>query len=175
LYSQRHCSITIFASRRFANHSRSRHSERNVPLRLSELPFCHGLPGSIVTISLWFISAQIRSARAMNSGPLSLRNTAGVPYCANSRSSTAITRSASIDAATSIAKHSRVHSSFTVSALSACPLPQVSCTKSYAHTWFAPVGASTRGWPVRIFRCFFLRTLNPNARHTRRTRFRFTS
>lgn len=37
----------ILASARERNHSRLRHSSRNLPLKLSLTPFCHGLPGSI--------------------------------------------------------------------------------------------------------------------------------
>ena len=36
--------------------------------------------------------------------------------------------------ATSMARHSRVHSSMTVKHLSCCPFAHVSNTKSYAHT-----------------------------------------
>jgi hypothetical protein len=39
--------MTIFASIRFLNHSMLRHSSRNLPLKLSFDPFCHGLPGSM--------------------------------------------------------------------------------------------------------------------------------
>ena len=54
----RHFSITTFASARERNHSRLRHSSRNLPLKLSPTPFCHGLPGSIVVRgdSLWNIA-----------------------------------------------------------------------------------------------------------------------
>ena len=88
------------------------------------------IASSIVAVSLCFINTQILSALAMNSGPLSLLRTAGAPCLSNNPPSTAITRSAFTDPPTSIARHSRVHSSMTVSAFSFCPLPQASCTKS---------------------------------------------
>ena len=43
----RQLSITTRASRSEANHSRHRHSSLSLPLKLSHLPFCQGLPGSI--------------------------------------------------------------------------------------------------------------------------------
>ena len=51
--------------------------------------------------------------------------------------------------ATSIARHSRVHSSTIVRHVSVCRFAQVSNTKSYAHTWFRAVGGSGRAvpWP----------------------------
>ena len=43
-------SITTFASIRFRNHSMARHSSRNLPLTLSVVPFCQGLPGRSMRI-----------------------------------------------------------------------------------------------------------------------------
>ena len=39
--------MTTLASTRERNHSTLRHSSRSFPLKLSSLPFCQGLPGSI--------------------------------------------------------------------------------------------------------------------------------
>src|SRR5207249_1396340 len=50
------------------------------------------------------------------------------PVRVKSPSSTPSTRLASSEEPTSIARHSRVHSSTTVNALSFCPFAQVSCT-----------------------------------------------
>jgi hypothetical protein len=55
------------------NHSRLRHSSRNLPLKLSVAPFCQGLPGSINAVSIPMLVIQISSARETNSGPLSER------------------------------------------------------------------------------------------------------
>lgn len=41
-------SISTVASRRKRNHSIDRHSSRNLPLKLSSVPFCHGLPASLM-------------------------------------------------------------------------------------------------------------------------------
>ena len=47
--------------------------------------------------------------------------------------------------ATSMANASRVHSSMTVRHLICWPVAEVSNTKSYAQTWFGPVGGVGRG------------------------------
>src|SRR5215470_1256514 len=52
--------------------------------------------------------------------------------------------------ATSIARHSRVHSSTTVRHLSWRPSAHASKTKSTAQTWFRLVGAVGRGRPVAM-------------------------
>ena len=39
--------MTTLASVRERNHSMERHSSRHLPLKLSTMPFCQGLPGSI--------------------------------------------------------------------------------------------------------------------------------
>jgi len=44
--------MTTFASARERNHSRLRHSSRNLPLKLSATPFCQGLPGSINAVPI---------------------------------------------------------------------------------------------------------------------------
>src|SRR4029453_17151602 len=71
--------MMTFASARERNHSRLRHSSRNLPLKLSVTPFCQGLPGSINAIPM--PCATIHDSRALdtNSGPLSLRRNLGAP------------------------------------------------------------------------------------------------
>ena len=44
---RRQVSISTFASGRLRNHSKLRHSSRNLSLKLSFVAFCHGLPGSM--------------------------------------------------------------------------------------------------------------------------------
>src|ERR1700722_10617980 len=44
--------MMTFASARERNHSRFRHSSRNLPLKLSATPFCQGLPGSINAVPM---------------------------------------------------------------------------------------------------------------------------
>src|ERR1700675_1266794 len=51
---------------------------------------------------------------------------------------------------TSMARPSFVHSSVTVRHFNGWPLAHQSKTKSYDHTWFAPVGSLGRGRPVAI-------------------------
>ena len=72
-------SMTTFASARDRNHSRLRHSSRNLPLKLSATPFCQGLPGSINAVPMPCATIQVSRARDTNSGPLSLRRKAGAP------------------------------------------------------------------------------------------------
>lgn len=48
---------------------------RSVPLNLSILPFCHGLPGRIVEISLCLYLARRPGELAMNCGPVSRLST----------------------------------------------------------------------------------------------------
>ncbi len=67
------------ASTRDRNHSRLRHSSRNLPLKLSFNPFCHGLPGSIATVTMFALPSQRKIARDTNSGPLSERRYRGAP------------------------------------------------------------------------------------------------
>src|SRR5579859_2050301 len=70
--------------------------------------------------------------------------------------------------ATSIAKHSLVYSSITVRHFSCCPLAQASNRKSYAQTWFAPVGARGLGrCAATRRRGLFLGTCRPCSRHSR--------
>ena len=92
--------------------------------------------------------SQRKIAVATNSGPLSDRRCRGAPCTLTSWASTSITRPERMPPATSIARHSRVHSSTIVRHLSVCRFAQVSNTKSYAHTWFRAVGGSGRGRPV---------------------------
>jgi hypothetical protein len=69
--------VAILARER--NHSRLRHSSRNLPLKLSATPFCQGLPGSINAVQIPCATVHDSSALDTNSGPLSLRRTAGAP------------------------------------------------------------------------------------------------
>src|SRR6185437_3699339 len=77
--------------------------------------------------------------------------------------------------ATSSARHSRVYGSTTLSARNFRPLAAASCTKSSAHSWFAPLNAG-RADPVRSSRLRVLRRIvNPASRYTRYTRLWFTT
>lgn len=49
---RRQASMITAASRRDLNHSSNRHSSRNLPLKLSSVPFCQGLPGSLSTVAM---------------------------------------------------------------------------------------------------------------------------
>jgi predicted nucleic acid-binding protein len=71
--------IAAIAPRRVQHHSTFRNSSRSRPLKLSFVPFCHGFPGSICTVSTLFSASHFRIARLTNSGPLSLRMKAGMP------------------------------------------------------------------------------------------------
>src|SRR4029077_10118064 len=143
-------SISTFASVRDRNHSRLRHSSRNLPLKLSVAPFCQGLPGSINAVAMPWSTIHFSKARETNSGPLSERKYSGAPRSDTSRDNTSITRPERMRPSTSIARPSFVHSSVTVRHLSCWPLSHQSNTKSYDHTWLAPVGAFGRGRPVAM-------------------------
>src|SRR3954454_785562 len=69
--------MITFASARDRNHSRLRHSSRNLPLKLSVTPFCQGLPGSIKAVPMPCSTIHDNSAFDTNSGPLSLRRIGG--------------------------------------------------------------------------------------------------
>ena len=112
------------------NHSRFRHSSRNRPLKLSSVPFCQGLPGSMNAEPIFESMIHFRIAWLTNSGPLSERMCDGAPRSLTSLFSTSITRADRMPPATSIARHSRVYSSITVRHLICWPLAQASKTKS---------------------------------------------
>ena len=52
---------------------------RKRPLKLSLVPFCHGLPGSISAVAMPLSAIHSRIARLTNSGPLSERRKSGAP------------------------------------------------------------------------------------------------
>ena len=130
LQCRRHVSITTFASFLLRNHCIARHSPRNLPLKLSFVPFCQGLPGSMSAVSSPFATAQRRIAFETNSGPLSERSTTDSPRSPISRARTSITRPERIEPATSMARLSLVYSSTTVRHFSCWPFAQASNTKS---------------------------------------------
>ena len=78
--------------------------------------------------------SQSRTACAVNSEPLSLRMCSGTPRVTNSQANRSSTSSLLSDRATSIARHSRVCSSMTVSMRTQRPSCVRVCTKSYAQT-----------------------------------------
>src|SRR5690554_5892979 len=61
------------------NHSVLRHSSRNLPLKLSFEPFCHGLPGSMRTVLLFSAVSLVRVSCETNSGSLSERRRLDAP------------------------------------------------------------------------------------------------
>ena len=71
--------MTTLASRRLVNQLMLRHSSRNLPLKLSFVPFCQGLPGAMNAVSMPARLSQPSTASETNSGPLSLRMTRGAP------------------------------------------------------------------------------------------------
>src|SRR5437763_15046745 len=81
-----------FASARERNHSRLKHSSRNLPLKLSVTAFCQGLPGSINAVLIPCATIKDKIAFDTNSGPLSLRRKAGAPRSLTRRARTSITR-----------------------------------------------------------------------------------
>ncbi len=70
--------MITFASARERNHSRSRHSSRNLALKLSVAPFCQGLPGSINGVPMPCAATHDSSALDTNSGPLLCMPRSGV-------------------------------------------------------------------------------------------------
>ena len=73
--------MTTLASARERNHSTLRHSSRKRPLKLSLVPFCQGLPGSISAVAMPLSAIHSRMARLTNSGPLSERKKAAFRAC----------------------------------------------------------------------------------------------
>src|SRR5258707_13886742 len=71
--------MITFASARDRNHSRLRHSSRNLPLKLSVTPFCQGLPGSINAVPIPCATIHDNRVLDTNSGPLSLHRNVGAP------------------------------------------------------------------------------------------------
>ena len=49
------------------------------PLKLSSIPFCQGLPGSMSAMSIAESASHLRMALLTNAGPLSDRMAAGAP------------------------------------------------------------------------------------------------
>lgn len=64
---------------RLRNRAIDRCSSRNWPLKLSVVPFSHGLPGSMSAISRFWPVAHFSSARETHSGPLAECSTLGAP------------------------------------------------------------------------------------------------
>ncbi len=77
LYSNRHRSMSTFASRSVSKISPSRSSSLSLPLNDSTYPFSQGLPGSIYSGAISRFPSQLLRAFAMNSGPLSDRMYSG--------------------------------------------------------------------------------------------------
>jgi hypothetical protein len=145
LYPRRNTSSRNRSCAQVRNHSRLRHSSRNLPLKLSFVPFCQGFPGAMNAVSIPSRCSHPMTAIDTNSGPLSERNTRGAPRSLTSRLRTSSTRPERNRPAASIANTSRVHSSITVRRLIFWSFAQASKTKSYAQTWFAPAARCGRG------------------------------
>src|SRR5581483_11067250 len=174
LYFFFHATIFRRASHKFPNQLAFKHSSRNFPWKLSTCAFCTGFPGSICTTSIFFSSAHAKKCRLVNSGPLSERIASGTPRSATIVSSTRVIRGPGNPVSTSSAKHSRVYTSITLNTRNFLPLSAASCTKSIAHSWFAPVTAGLTK-PARSKRFRLLRRIsNPASRYTRYTRLWFT-
>src|SRR5919197_4952262 len=93
-----------FASAREKNHSRLKHSSRNLPLKLSVTAFCQGSPGSINAVLIPCATIKDKIAFDTNSGPLSLRRKDGAPRSLTRRARTSITRGERIPPSTSMGK-----------------------------------------------------------------------
>src|SRR6266436_4946621 len=174
LYSSFHAPIFTRASNKFPNQLGFKHSSRSFPWKLSTCAFCTGRPGSICTSSIFRSIPHVRKCRDVNSGPLSQRIASGTPRSATIRSNSRVTRRLAKLVSTSKARHSRVYTSITLNTRNFLPLSAASCTKSKAHSWFAPVTA-LRTTPART-KCFlrFRRINNPASRYTRYTFLWFT-
>jgi hypothetical protein len=93
-------------------------------------PFSHGLPGSMYSVVTPTRPSHPLTALAVNSGPLSDRMCPGTPRRTNRSASRSSTSSALSFLATSMARHSRVYSSITVSMRKARPFRVRAWTKS---------------------------------------------
>src|SRR6266436_680342 len=171
LYSSFHAPIFTRASNKFPNQLGFKHSSRSFPWKLSTCAFCTGRPGSICTSSIFRSIPHARKCRDVNSGPLSQRIASGNPRSATIRSNSRVTLRLAKLVSTSSAKHSRVYTSITLNTRNFRPLSAASCTKSKAHSWFAPVTIG-RTNPARTKRFLLLRRINnPASRYTRYTRY----
>ena len=103
--------MTTCASIRDENHSRCRHSSRNLSWKLSMKPFFHGCPGGIKAGPIFLSVSQVCTVSAVNSLPLSERRKIGARRCCKIPARNAITSSERIEVATRIPRHSRVNSS----------------------------------------------------------------
>src|SRR5229473_3187608 len=174
LYSSFQAPIFARASNKLPNQLAFKHSSRSFPWKLSTNAFCTGRPGSICTMSIFRSVPHARKCRDVNSGPLSQRIASGTPRSATIFSSSRVTRRLAKLVSTSSAKHSRVYTSITLNTRNFFPLSAASCTKSKAHSWFAPVTAA-RATPARTKRfLLFRRISSPASRYTRYTRLWFT-
>jgi hypothetical protein len=119
-----------------------------------------------------------RTAVVVNSLPLSLRTCSGTPRVAISHDSRSRTSSEPSCLATSIDRHSRVHSSTTTRSRSGSPSCVRASTKSYAHTWPFLSGRSLTQLPSFSHRLprrsCFLGTFRPACLQMRSTRLWFT-
>jgi hypothetical protein len=88
-----------------------RSSSRIRPLKLSQNPFCMGLPGAMKCQAMLCSSAQASMAFDVNSVPLSETIIPGLPRCSISVVSSRATRRPEIEVSGIAARHSRVTSS----------------------------------------------------------------
>jgi hypothetical protein len=116
-----------------AHHQGLRHGLKDMPMQTFlahgpgaalPVPVLPGAPRPDVECTIWCCASPPRTARAMNSGPVSLRMNWGAPYMVTRRSRTAITRGDGNEGATSRASPSRVNASMTVYTFRGVPLTQ---------------------------------------------------
>jgi hypothetical protein len=160
LYSCRHLAQRNPASASVVKISLDNSSSRNLKLKLSTIPFCHGAPGSMYSVLVPLSLHYSFITSAMNSLPLSLRIFSGAPRIAVSSSSTIITSCDFNLRETSSAIFSRVYSSSTTNILIGIPLLVRSKIKSMPHNWFLRVDCLRTMPDPRIqffaFSCGFL-------------------
>lgn len=133
LYCSRHFSILRRASSSETKSCSLRPSSRRRLLNDSTKAFWIGFPGSMNCSRTPCRYAHSSITRPRNSGPLSDWITAGTARVSHSRCSTLITDAPVSDASTSIAGHSRLHSSITTSARKRRP-PNSACERNRPPT-----------------------------------------
>lgn len=167
LYSSRHFSISLFASSRFVNQFSFRHSSLSFPLKLSALPFWYGLPGWMYSHFCPRSWHHFRTVFEVNSVPLSLIISSGLPCSSINASNVFTTLLLFNELSTSIPKHFLLNTSMTGMSRIRLPSHRASCTKSKAHLWLGLV-TTLSGFlnPRARFLPPLLRTFNPMLRYS---------
>jgi hypothetical protein len=136
------------------------------PLKLSQMPFCIGLPSSMKCHATWFSAIQASTAFEVSSVPLSETIIAGLPRRATRAESSRATRWPEIEVSAIAARHSLVTSSTMLRIRKRRPQTIWSWTKSSDQREFGSAGRGSSGTrvPVARLRPRRRRTISPSSR-----------